>query len=75
MRRFRVIGTHLSETDRHVLKLLGDTKPGFVLQLPDGNMADTAVGLADRGYAENYYGCFFSITEAGRSQLRSNLSP
>ena len=73
MQHFRVIGTHLNETDRYVLKLLAGVKPGFALQLPEGKMADTAAELAERGYAENYSGCFFTITDAGRSQLRSNL--
>ena len=69
---FRLIETALSEVDRYVIRTLGEFPADFGVRLPEGKFADTAADLAKRGFVVNDDGCF-SLTEAGRSQLRPNL--
>lgn len=63
--------TNLSEAERHVLKTLGGVRRGLGLQLSEGKMADTAHNLIGKGFVEEIWG-YYSLTEAGRSQLKPN---
>lgn len=73
----KVEETSLNEVELHVLKLLdkvaGQTNT-YGITLPEGGMANTADDLIKRGFVEQLCG-YFHITDAGRSQLRSNRSP
>ena len=67
----RIDETLFNEAERYILKLLGNYGPDYGLQLPEGKMTDCAVDLARRGFVEHIDG-YYALTDAGRSQLRSN---
>lgn len=64
--------------ERQALKSLGDLPRNLGLIAPGLNDENkywfrAVDSLVAKGFAENIFGCY-TITDAGRSQLRSNLS-
>lgn len=70
----QVIETALTETERFVLTGLSHLAHGLAVQGPDNEgWRKDADSLVRMGFASNILG-WYSLTDAGRSQLRSNLS-
>lgn len=64
----------MSEGARYVLKTLGSFGPGYGMHGPDDKgWQRCAQELVAKGFAEEVWG-FYALTDAGRSQLRSNSS-